>query len=118
MRIELSEGQWAEVADVESLLDGDRKAVNRAVTLTVEKDGRRTLPGSMDDDMQDALLARICTDWSLPMPPPSQDLKSLDKLSIAQAHALHEAVKPHMSLVKGEVNPNDKTSDPTEGSSS
>jgi hypothetical protein len=105
MRVELPEGQWAEVADVETLRDGDRKAVNRAISVSADAEGHPVLGGDYDDKMTDALLVRICTNWSLPFPPPDQDPASLDKLTIQQARVLHEGIAEHMALVKDEADP-------------
>src|SRR5258708_2435013 len=112
MRVELPEGQWAEVADIETLRDGDRKAVNRAISVSADENNRPVLSGDYADKMTDALLVRICHDWSLPFPPPSQDPTSLDKLTMGQARVLHEAIKDHMALVK------DEAPDPTASDSS
>jgi hypothetical protein len=117
MRVELPEGQWAEVSEVSDLRDGDRKAVNRSFTLSADADGLPKIPGDTDDKMTDALLVRICHNWSLPFPPPDQDTTSLDKLTIPQGKALREGIAEHLALVKDEVNPSKPDTDPTGASS-
>jgi len=116
--VQLDETNWADVVDIEALRDGDRKRVNRAIRVQVDENQRPILPGSMEDDMRDAFLAEAVTDWSLPFPVPSRDAKSLDKLTIAQAAKLHEAVRPHMDLIKSEGDPTRRGTDPTAGSES
>src|SRR6185437_10142997 len=105
------------------LRDKDRKAVNRTLTLEIDPVTQLpVIPGSMDDDMRDALLQRIVTGWSfenLPLPkddpgnPATDEPGSLDKLTIQDARLLHEAIKPHMLLITGQEDPNKPGTDPT-----
>ena len=116
MRVELPEDQWAEIREPGELRRADEKAVLRVSTLTIDPETRTaSVGGANDQDMEDAMLARVVTGWSFPMPLPKDDPDSLGKLTIAQAHGLAEAVKPHLELITKSVNPADKKSDPTAG---
>ncbi len=98
MRAQIGEKDWAEITPVESLTRLDRKAVNAAIVFE-QGDGGAVVRASMDDDMADALLARVCTDWSLPWPAPATEPSSLDKLTLEQDDALREAIKPHIKAI-------------------
>jgi hypothetical protein len=104
VRVKLGETDWAEITPVEQLTRVDRKAVN-AVIVFEQNDGHPVIRASMDDDMADALLCRVCTDWSLPWPAPVNDPSSLDKLSLEQDTALREAIGPHIQAILGQNAP-------------
>lgn len=122
MRVELTNGAWADIRDVSELRDKDRKAVNRTLNLEIDPVTQLpVIPGSMDDDMRDALLRRIIDGWSfenLPLPRdnPGSETEdgSLDLLTIQDARLLHEAIKPHMLLITGQEDPNKPGTVPTE----
>lgn len=118
MRVELPDGQWAEVAEVDELRSGDRKAVLRATNVEIHDGGVAFVGGAQDDDARDACLARVVRNWSFELPLPGADPESLDKLPIKQALALGEAIKPHMDLIFNRVDPSKRGTDPTSGSSS
>src|SRR5215469_57786 len=116
MRVELPEGQWAEIKDPEQLRRKDEKAVLRASSFSVDPvAGTGIIGGSNDQDMEDAMLARVITQWSFPLPLPCADPESLDQLSLDQAPTLAKAVKPHLELISTVVDPTKKDSDPTAG---
>jgi hypothetical protein len=110
MRVELTSGGWVDIVDPADLRDKDRKAVNKAVTLQMDEAGKPVIPGDMDDNMRDALLKRIVTAWSfeaipLPRDDPKCPEESLDRLTIPDAREIHEAIKPHMTLITGAKSP-------------
>jgi len=113
-------GQYAFLKEVSELNAGDRRAIRGAVPLTLASDGKTLIyPGDYDDQMKNALLARILTEWNLPHPPPRGDASVFDKLSIEQLDRLYEAVTEHIVFLnKAAVNPAKPGTDPTEGSSS
>lgn len=115
MRVELTDGAWVDILDVGDLRDGDRKAVNAAVNLEVDPETQLpVIPGSMDDDIRDALLKRIITGWSFTnLPLPRDDKASLDKLTIPDARLLHKAIEPHMALIMQRESPATPGTDPT-----
>jgi len=121
------EGLWADLKDPEDCNAGDRRAMRGAVPVTMaadptDPDGERVTqvyPGDYDEQMKNALLARIITAWNLQHPVPKGDRRILDKLSLEQIDRLYEAVKPHVEFLnKNVVNPSQPGTDPTEGSSS
>lgn len=131
MRVELSNGAWADLREPSELRSADRKAVNRVVSFHVDENSRPIFSASMDDDMAAACLRRVITQWSFPMPlpkddpgkPPSPDQPdgipgSLDKLELEDEDLLRKAVEEHMKLLKGDVNPVKRGTDPTSGSES
>lgn len=118
MRVELPDGGWAEIAEPTDLRKGDRKAVLAALQVEVDGEGRRLMSLGYDEDMRDALLRRVVLMWSLPFPLPKDDPASLDKLTLAQADALVEAINPHMDLINGKDDPTKRGTDPTNGSAS
>src|SRR5262245_45116031 len=99
MRLELSDGNWVEVREVDDLRDADRQAVNRAVQILVEPDGRWLMPGGYQDDRRKVLYARIITNWSFPEVPPSKDSRSIGKLTLGQARELREATQPWLEAL-------------------
>lgn len=118
MRVTLDDKNWAEIMDPSELRSGDRRAVNRAVRLEVGEDEKPIFTGALTDDMRDALLCRVVSNWSLDFPIPAKDAKSLEKLTLPQEDALKAAVQPHLDLINGRVNPTERDSDPTAGSKS
>jgi hypothetical protein len=119
MRVELNDGAWADVRDIAELRNKDRKMVNKSVNFHVDDAGKPIFAGSMEDDMMDALLRRLVTQWSFPMPLPVDDPGtedkpgSLDKLTLADYDKLSAAVAEHMKLMKGEDSPAKPGTDPT-----
>src|SRR5487761_1226841 len=102
MRVELTEGAWADVRDIGELRNKDRKAINKAIVLHIDEDNRPVIAGSMDDDMTDALLKRVITGWSFAgLPLPADDPDSLDKLTLEDYDKLAEATREHMKLLRG-----------------
>ena len=67
MRIELPSGGWVECKD--STVPGDRFAIQDAVELVVEDDGRRVVRGAAGKQWK-AFLGRMIVAWSYPVPPP------------------------------------------------
>lgn len=115
MRVELDkDGNWADILDVGDLREGDRKLVNRAITLGVDDNQRPVISGGMDDDMRDALLTRVVQNWSVG-PTPAQDPQALDRLTLEQGRNLREAVKPHMDACRDKDAPVKANPVPTDG---
>jgi hypothetical protein len=116
MRVDLGEGQWAELKELNQLTRGDKKAVLRATTMELDpSEGKAYISGANDEDQADALMRRIVVEWSFPMPLPSSDPKVLDRLSLEQGDRLQEAVKPYLELINTKVDPAKKGTDPTAG---
>lgn len=120
MRIDLGNSQWADVKDVDDLRAGDRRAVNKQITLRVDQETHEVgIPGDMDDNMRNALLARIITGWNLQWPVPNGRTEILDKLTMTQIDALYKGVQEHFDVIRGkDEDPAEKGSDPTGASSS
>lgn len=117
MRVAIGEKDWAEITPVEQLTRADRKAVN-AVIVFEQHDGTPVVRASMDDDMADAILSRVCADWSLPLPPPAADASSLDRLTLEQDDELRKAIKPHIQAILGQNSPVKENEVPTRASAS
>jgi hypothetical protein len=102
MRVAISDTHWAEIKPVEELTRADRAAVNEFFVIEADtQNGRIISRASVDDGMSQALLCRICTDWSLPFPSPDKDPKSLDRLPLDVDDALREAIRPHIKALTG-----------------
>lgn len=107
--------QYALIKEVGELNAGDRRAVRGAVPMTLAADGQTLqYPGDYDDQMKNALLARIVTEWNLAHSLPKGDPSVFDKLEIEQLDRLYDAVKPHVDfLQKASEAPTRPGSDPT-----
>ena len=113
MRVDLGDGQWAELKEVDQLRRSDQKAALRAMNLTIDPETKTVIQsGANDLDMADALLERVITSWSFPN---AINKQSLGQLSLEQGDKLQEAVKPHLDLIAQKVDPAKKDTDPTEG---
>lgn len=112
MRVDIGGGQWADIKSVSELTRADRVAVNEVITY--DTDGKTLVyKASSDDNAAAAILARVCTDWSLPLPPPSADITSLDRLSLAQDDALRASVEEHLKAIQGKNAPLQENPVPT-----
>jgi hypothetical protein len=116
MRVELPEDQWAEIKEVGELRRADEKAVLRVSKLTIDPETKTAIVGGANDqDLEDAMLARVVKQWSFDFPLPCADPDSMGKLTVEQAHALAAAVKPHLQLITATIDPTKRDSDPTAG---
>jgi hypothetical protein len=108
-------GQYAFLKEVNELNAGDRRAVRAAVPLKLADDSTTLVyPGDFNDQMQNALLARIVTEWNLPHSLPRGDPRVFDKLTIDQLDRLYDAMEPHVAFLnKQAINPAVAGSDPT-----
>ncbi len=115
MRIELGNGQYADVLEVDDLRDGHRTKVNAAIQLRVDPDTKQVIiPGDMDDAMRRALYGEIITGWNLNYPVPGKRPDSLDHLTFDQADALRKGTEKHFKAVRGTED--EENADPTGGS--
>ncbi len=103
-KIDLPSGAWVEYRD--ALKARDRFEVHDAVTLEFRESGNRASLG-MVNDQRNALLGRIITGWSYPVPVPSQnsfqaaDVVIGDVMDLDDYAALAEAVQPLMDKIAG-----------------
>lgn len=118
-QILIDDVNWAELRDVSELRRVDRKAVNMAIVFEVDPESKMpVMRASMDDDIADATLTAVVTNWSLPFPLPSVDPASLDKLTLAQDDKLREAIQPHIDAIRGNDAPVKENAAPTPASAS
>ena len=114
MRVDIGGGQWAEIKPVSELTREDRVAVNDVITYEGDREtGHLVVRASSDDHAAAAILGRVCTDWSLPLPPPTEDIKSLNRLSLAQDDALRASVEEHLKAIQGKNAPLEENPVPT-----
>jgi hypothetical protein len=102
VRVDLPDGQWAELIDITDLRAGDLKAYRRSMPV-----GEVLTMGDLDR-MKDVLLARVITSWSLDLPTPAElpgtpeEAGSLDRLTIGQYRALLDALDPYTDAFTSE----------------
>lgn len=107
-------GQYALLKDVSELNAGDRRAIRGAVPLKLADDGTSLIyPGDYDDQMKNALLVRIVTEWNLSHTLPKNDPGVLDKLTIDQLDRLYDACGEHIEFLNKVLQPVQPGSDPT-----
>ena len=105
---------WVEYRD--RLMALDRFEVQDAVSMEVGGDkGRSRVSLGMQNDLRNALLGRIITDWSFDQPVPAKnDFAAADKvigsvLDLEDYAVLEAAVEPLMDLIGGRRQPDPKT---------
>lgn len=113
-RIELPSTQedgshnWVEIRD--RLMAGDRFAVQDSVSMEVagdNQDRRSRVSLGMQNDLRNALLGRIITAWSFPVPIPAANSMQAADVAIGNAMdvddyaALEKAVEPLMEKISG-----------------
>jgi hypothetical protein len=119
MQVTLDADHWAEIKEVADLRRGDRRAVNAAIVFEGDPETNRPIiRASLDDDMANALLPLVVLNWSLPLPLPAKDVKSLDKLTLQQDDNLRKAIQPHIDACQGKGAPVKDNEDPTPASAS
>ncbi len=117
MRVDLPDGQWAELLEPSDLRAGDMKAMRRDQSLL----GVDATMGWWDG-ARDVLLRRVITGWSLDLPLPKdlpgteEEAGSLDRMTIPAYQALINAIEPHIALINGEE-PDPKPSPESAGTS-
>jgi hypothetical protein len=98
---------WIEYRD--KLMAGDRFAVQEVVSIELGGDKSRAQFLMMQNDMRNALLGRIITGWSFPVPIPSQnsfqaaDIVIGNAMDLKDYAVLEKAVDPLMDLIQGRV---------------
>jgi hypothetical protein len=109
-RVELPDGQWAELKDADDLTGEDEVKVRAAVKLTGA--------GSSQDDsgdkadgftataagttlMEYMMLARVITSWSLPQPINAINIRAL---RLSQLRPLKAAIRDHMEALRDDPN--------------
>jgi hypothetical protein len=117
MRIDLPDGDYAEVLDPDQLRSGDLKAYRAAIPA----DGSPITLGVLDG-MKDMLLQRVVTAWSLDLPLPRdlpgtpEEAGSLDRMPLAAYKALVAGIGPHVDLIEAD-GPDPKSSPDSAGTS-
>lgn len=99
-RIDLPNGNWAEIRGVDEMKGGDKVAVQRAIVFRTAEDGQNPeFTAAAGEDMQIALLCRIITDWSLdPKPPVTREM--IEDLPVTSYNALCDAIQDHIEVIR------------------
>jgi hypothetical protein len=117
-RIELASKQadgtpnWVEIRT--ELKARDRFAVQDVSVVTTEDGKSRASFLGLQNDMRNALLGRIITSWSFPVPVPSQnhfqaaDVVIGDVMDLEDYTVLENEVEPLMDLISGRSLPDPK----------
>ncbi|MEU5596697.1 hypothetical protein [Streptomyces sp. NPDC020298] len=80
-------GSWVQIRDPHTLKSGDKRHVLRTVRDNAES-------GELALSMLDAIATVAVEAWSLELPIPSQDIKVLDLMEIADYDKLSELLGP------------------------
>jgi hypothetical protein len=119
MRAELPSKQadgtrnWVEYRD--SLMSMDKFAVDEVATVVMGETGNKVSALAMRNDMRNALLGRIITAWSYPVPIPKEnnfqaaDIVIGNALNLKDYSALAKAIEPLMDEIEGKELPDPKT---------
>jgi NADPH:quinone reductase-like Zn-dependent oxidoreductase len=114
MRVDLPNGQWAEVKDPDELVEDDRKAARKMLDVATDSEGNWTLNASMGDLMREGVITAVVTAWSFEgKPVPSQLPGVLGSLPIRTVRALRRATQEHYDLIWGSDDDEDPTGEPT-----
>ncbi|WP_327088534.1 hypothetical protein OIE66_40500 [Nonomuraea sp. NBC_01738] len=106
MRIDLPDGQWADLLEPSDMRSGDLKAYRAAVPA----DDNPLTVGILDA-MKDELLRRVIVAWSLDLPLPKdlpgtpEEAGSLDRVPIPVYKVLEDAIEPHVALINADPDP-------------
>ena len=118
-RVELPDGQSAEIKDPDDLTGEDEVKVRSAVKIrgAGEDDGGEksegfTATAAGTTLMEYAMLARVITSWSLPQP---VNVLNIRALKLSQLRPLRAAIKPHMEELAND--PNDLSAGETDTAS-
>jgi hypothetical protein len=104
-RIDLPSGGWVEYRD--KLKAVDRFAVQAVASVELGDKKNRASFLEMQNDMRNALLGRIITDWSYPAPIPSKnsfqaaDMVIGETMDLEDYATLEKAIEPLMDLIAG-----------------
>lgn len=103
MRIELPDGNYADVRNKEDLYEEDRKEVLKHVRFEIDPATQhRYMRGDFQEAAIDALIARILENWSYThLQIPSKNPESMGKLKISHAKALRKGVEEHLKVIYG-----------------
>lgn len=111
-RIELPSGAWVEYRT--DLKVRDRFEVQEVAKVQVGETSNSTSFLAMANDMRNALLARIITAWSYPVPVPAEnhfaaaDVIIGETMDLDDYAALEEAIQPLMDKIGGRGAPDPK----------
>ena len=118
MRVEMPSKQadgtphWVEYRD--SLMSIDKFAVDEVATVVMGEAGNKVSALAMRNDMRNALLGRIISAWSYPVPVPKDnnfqaaDIVIGNAMNLKDYSALAKAVEPLMDEIEGRDLPDPK----------
>lgn len=119
MQVNLDADHWADLREIDELRADVRRAVNKVSSLIVDVETKApVIPGDLEDRRMDELIKSVVTNWSLQLPLPSVDPKSLLKLTLKQDEALRSALEGHLNAILGREAPVKDNEGPTESSAS
>ena len=101
------EHNWVEYRD--TLKASDRFEVQKVAKMTIMGEANLAAYLEMENDMRNALLGRIITDWSYPVPVPAKnDFAAADRIigdvmDLDDYSVLEKAVEPLMNKISGRL---------------
>ncbi|MFC5184369.1 hypothetical protein [Actinomadura harenae] len=98
MRIDLPDGQWAEIMPVDRMPARVRRRVRSVLGVDVDPEGKShmAMSAAIGDEMKTALLAEVITAWSYDQP---INRDTVEELPISAYDQLAEAAEEHQAAV-------------------
>lgn len=117
MQVDLPSGKHIIFRD--KLVAADKFSVQNSIKFKVRDGKEQEVSGGITNDMRNALLAELITEWDLDAPLPSQDFKkgmaAIAAMDLDDYNALQEEVEPLLEKVS--FRPNRETPSDSEDSS-
>lgn len=119
MRVEMpsksADGKGSNWVEIRTELKAlDRFAVQEVASVTLSDSGNKVSMLAMQNDMRNALLGRIITAWSYPVPVPGQnnfqaaDIVIGNAMDLDDYAVLEREVQPLMDKIEGRSLPDEK----------
>lgn len=113
VKIDLPNGDWAEIREANRLTGGDRRAYKAAIKFQVSTDGAmQEISGDIQERQRNAVLRRLITSWAVKNPDsgqmypipvaqnPDDPYPVLDEIPLEIYDILIEAITPHMDRLE------------------
>lgn len=103
VKVDLTNGRWAEFRALETLNAGDRLAIRRTQKVPTDDIAGHEIIGSWKDDMRVVLLSRVIVGWNYdgwPVPSMTPDpMAAIEQLPIDDYDILSVEIEPWLEKV-------------------